>query len=106
MFYGLLASRLTGTVFINAMHNARKQSAAVRLLRRACMKYSNHVIALTERHKGFIARYYRLMPDIPHRSQWSGFNRFPLGEDVMLYRANLNLPLDKPIVAIIATLLL
>jgi len=105
LFYGLLASKLTGIPYVNAVHNARTQSAAVVLLRRLCMKYSDHVIALSEGHREFITRYYGVHADkiriVPNGVD---IGRFQLGMSNMLYRAKLNLPLDKPIVVIIATL--
>ena len=105
LFYGLFASKITGIAFVNALHNARIHLASVMLLQCVCMKFSDRVIALTERHREFIARYYKIQPDkirvVPNSVD---INRFSLGESATLYRAHLNLPLDSPLIAIIATL--
>lgn len=105
LLYGLLASRIAGIGFVNALHNARTYSRTTMVLRRTCMQLSAMVIALTQRHKLFIMEYYRVKEKNIHIIPNSvDFRRFETDVDKSLNRARLNLPSDKPVIGMVATL--
>jgi glycosyltransferase involved in cell wall biosynthesis len=106
LLYGLLAARLAGVHgTVGAVHHARPSEGRSALVRRMMLRLCSRVVALTEQHRLFIAQQYGV-PLHRMRVVHNGvaLDRFSGDPGSRRSRQELGLPLEGPLVAMVATL--